>query len=485
MIEQRSSYAEIFRILRMAGAGQRTAPTSHPLSLEDKSPRPGSHRLPVWKRPDQARIARPSCRIALLVVACAGFIALATTSRAQSGGTDSVMSLDQVVKEAREKNPSLRSLYSMWDALKERPAQERALPNPMFSYRGMNKAGDGFPLGKEEKYFELEQEFPWFGKRGLRGQIAFKEAEAMGYEYQTMAQDVILMVKETYFDLFSIQSSLAITRNQEALLRQIETVALTKFEVGEVTQQDVLKAQSEISMLQVQLYDLEQQEATLKAKLNQLLNRPTQSPLAIAISEPPQELNFSLEDLFGYARESRPEISRARIDIERGEAQRKLMNKEFWPDYRLGLEYRTLRGMDNLLMFQLSVDLPLWRGKYKAGVREATKMVESARLALEASERQTSTDVQSAYFRAQSAQRTHALYKNSLIPQAGARFSASEAGYRTGRVGFLELLESERFLLDTRVAAAMAESQLGMALARLERATGLELMSGAFPGQRP
>jgi hypothetical protein len=49
----------------------------------------------------------------------------------------------------------------------------------------------------------------------------------------------------------------------------------------------------------------------------------------------------------------------------------------------------------------------------------------------------------------------------------------------------MELLESERFLLDTRVAAAMAEGQLGMALARLERATGLDLMSGPFPGQRP
>jgi cobalt-zinc-cadmium efflux system outer membrane protein len=112
-------------------------------------------------------------------------------------------------------------------------------------------------------------------------------------------------------------------------------------------------------------------------------------------------------------------------------------------------------------------------------------MVESAKFSLEAAERQTAADVQAAFFRLQSAQRTFDLYDKSIITQAEARFDASEAGYRTGRVGFLELLESERFLLDTRVAAAMAEGQLGMALARLERATGLDLMSGSPSNQRP
>ena len=55
------------------------------------------------------------------------------------------------------------------------------------------------------------------------------------------------------------------------------------------------------------------------------------------------------------------------------------------------------------------------------------------------------------------------------------RFSASEAGYRTGKTDFLDLLESERFLLNARVMAAMAEGNVGMELARLERAVGTEL----------
>ena len=61
-----------------------------------------------------------------------------------------------------------------------------------------------------------------------------------------------------------------------------------------------------------------------------------------------------------------------------------------------------------------------------------------------------------------------------MIPQAEARFKASDAAYRTGKGDFLDLLESERFLLNARTLAAMAEGNLGMQLARLERAAGTD-----------
>jgi outer membrane protein TolC len=83
--------------------------------------------------------------------------------------------------------------------------------------------------------------------------------------------------------------------------------------------------------------------------------------------------------------------------------------------------------------------------------------------------------VQDAQFKLLTAQRTLALYRDALVPQAEARFEASEAGYRTGKVDFLDLLESERFLLNARVMIAMAEGNIGVQHARLERAVGTEL----------
>jgi outer membrane protein TolC len=118
------------------------------------------------------------------------------------------------------------------------------------------------------------------------------------------------------------------------------------------------------------------------------------------------------------------------------------------------------------------VELPFWNAKNRAGVREAERMRASGLAAREDAERQNAFDVQDAAFQLQTARRSLALYRTELIPQAAARLSASEAGYRTGKVDFMDLLESERFLLDAKVMAVMTEGAAGMQAARLERATG-------------
>jgi len=220
------------------------------------------------------------------------------------------------------------------------------------------------------------------------------------------------------------------------------------------------------------LLELQQQESTLKAKLNLLMNQPTDSPLGLAVTAPAADTNSDTTKLLSIAEKGRPEIEGARQDLARSRYERNLMKKEFFPDYRLGVEYRNFETGDNMVMFTVGLDLPIWLSKNRAALREADKKLESSQATLEAARQQTSFDVHDASYKVLTAQRTVELYTTALIPQAEARFSASEAGYHTGKVGFLELLESERFLLNARVMAVVAEGNLGMQMARLERAVG-------------
>lgn len=419
--------------------------------------------------------------ILALVMMLAGGARVASGAGSSEGpGTDSLLplTLDYVVDTALRANAQLRSMRARYEAMQERPIQERALPNPMLQYGSMDMVKQGSWPNTNEKRFMLSQEFPWFGKLGLRGEVATKEAEAMQREYDAMVREVIMMVKESYFDLYAVQRALAITRAEQDVLEQMQKIAETKYGVGEVMQQDVLKAQAEISMLQQRLYELEQEEVVLKAKLNLFLNRRADSPLGFAVTEPQREFEVKAEELFSLAERERPEIKQARANIQRNQAERNLMRREFFPDYRLGLEYRSFRTGDNMVMFTLGFDLPIWRAKYSAGVRESEKMIESSQAGLEAAQREAAFDVQDAYFKLLTARRTLELYQTALVPQAEARFEASEAGYRTGKVDFLDLLESERFLLSTRVMAVMAEGNIGMQLGRLERAVGTDLKPG-------
>jgi outer membrane protein TolC len=188
------------------------------------------------------------------------------------------------------------------------------------------------------------------------------------------------------------------------------------------------------------------------------------------------------DTLSALAATNRPEIRAAQAQVERYELEKRLMAKEYLPDYKLGLEYRDIGNSDDMLMFSLSFDLPIWRSKYSAGVREAEQMRASSLAAREGAERRSANDVQDASFKLQTARRTLSLYRNELIPQAEARFNASEAGYRTGQIDFMDLLESERFRLEARMMAAMAEGAVGMQSARLERAVGIALPPGGSEG---
>lgn len=433
-----------------------------------------------------ARDLQPRRRRALTRGAAIFLVALAwgglQSVRAQEQVAGTNLTLNEVVDLALRDNPQLQSLRTRWEAMRERPLQQRALPNPMFTYSGMDKASGGNFPDTEERRFMVQQEFPWFGKRGLRGGIAEKDAETMQREFDAMTLDVIMMVKESYFDLYAVQRVIVITRVEEDTLRRIAKIAETMYATGERTQVDVLKARTEITMLKQKLLELQAQATTLQAKLNTLLNRRADAALGVAGTPPQTEFTGTIEQLFALAVTNRPEVQSAQAQIERYELEKQLMAKEYLPDYKLGLEYRNITDSDNMLMFTVSVDLPIWQAKYRAEAREAANMLASSQAAREAAERQTALDVQDTHFKLLTAHRSLDLYKTELIPQSEARFSASEAGYRTGKVDFMDLLESERFLLNARVMAAMAEGTLGMQAARLERAIGKISQSGAMSG---
>jgi len=410
---------------------------------------------------------------------CATALILGTvTGYSQEAQSETNVILAAAVQQAVSGNPQLASLRAKWEAMLERPAQAKALPNPMLTYGGMDMADGGRWPDTSEKRVMVQQEFPWFGKRALREGVAAKEAESMQRELETMTRDVVMMVKESFYDLHAVRRVITVTREEEAVLGRMVKIAETRYASGSGSQADMIKAQTEITMLKQRLLELHAQENTVKARLNTLLNRRADEPVGTLARPPAVGVPVEAAKLFADAARSRPEVLAAQAQIERYGLEKKLMEKEYLPDYKLGLEYRDIQSEDNMLMFTVSVELPIWQSKYKAAVREAERMQASSQAAREAAERQSAFDVQDAHFKLLTAQRTLDMYRTELVPQAEARFNASEAGYRAGKVDFLDLLESERFLLNTKVMTAMSEGAAGMQAARLERAVGVDMTAG-------
>lgn len=383
------------------------------------------------------------------------------------------ISLDQAVSEALARNVRLTALASVRDALKERPQQAAGFSNPMLTYRGMDATESGRFPDTGEKRFEIEQSLPGYGKRALREETALKDVAVTELELSVQMLEVVRMVREAAFELQAVQEAASVAREEEGVLAGMAKAVEARYVTGETTQGDVIKAGTEITLLKQRLSELDGRKKTLTARLMLLLNRNNDNPLERIVAclvpgGPVPDVKSSV----ALALTARPEVRAARLKTERGDLQRRLAAREGWPDYRVGLEYRAVERQDDMVMFMVGVELPIWRGKNHAALGEAAKMVSASEAELESVRRQVELEVQEACYRMETARRSVELYERELLSQAAVRVQSSEAGYRAGRGTLSEWLESERFKLDVRTRAAMARSELGTAWAALERAVG-------------
>src|SRR5262245_7786113 len=117
------------------------------------------------------------------------------------------LTLDWLMQEALSRNPEIRAEMREGDAKRARAPQAGALPDPIVMF-GQNNEGNVIPfttLGKfdfSEVYLGFTQEFPLFGKRGLRERVASSEADAQWWEYDFARKQVIANLKAAYYDLY-------------------------------------------------------------------------------------------------------------------------------------------------------------------------------------------------------------------------------------------------------------------------------------------
>jgi outer membrane protein TolC len=124
----------------------------------------------------------------------------------------------------------------------------------------------------------------------------------------------------------------------------------------------------------------------------------------------------------------------------------------------------------------LSINVPIFqKRKYDAGVREANARLKSSKRAYKNRENMTLFGVKDFHFKVQTAERLVKLYRDSIIPQAEQSLKAAEVGYQAGQVDFLNLIDSQRVLLDFNLAFYRAVADFGINIAGLERVVGVEL----------
>jgi cobalt-zinc-cadmium efflux system outer membrane protein len=386
--------------------------------------------------------------------------------------------LQDLIQEALARNPELVAARKQWEAATNRITQARSLDDPILSLQLWNFPQNFNVMQTQNNIFGLGQNLPFPGKLALKGEVASRSAEMTEQAVRAKERELVARTKQAYYDLFLAQKGVQIHHEQVDLVRQFVAIANARFRGGMGSQADVLKAQVELSLLLQHLPVVEQRRKTTEAMLNTLLDRDPTSPLDMA-QEPVQlPLEESADNLHRLALHDRPELKAAELDVQRSEQSRALAHRQYYPDFNVAFQrFQNYQAPDGFgAYFAMSIPFAFWtKPKYDAGVQEAAAAVSVAQAQQHTLENMTRFQINDLLAKVRATDQVATLYRTTILPQAEQSLESARVGYRAGKGGFLDLIDTQRAWRKFQLEYFQALVDRQYRLAELEQVVGVSL----------
>ncbi|MBI3599546.1 MAG: TolC family protein [Nitrospinae bacterium] len=386
------------------------------------------------------------------------------------------LDLQQLIDEAVKNNPELISAKYRVNAFKEVPSQMGTLADPKIEIGLLKVPMNTLSANEPMKEITVMQSLPYPGKLSLKSEMAQREAEAAEEEYKDMEIKLIQMVKDAYYDLYFIYKAVEITERNKLALQDFVKIAEAKYSVGMGLQQDVLKAQVELSKTIDELIRFERERQSAEARLNILMNRLPQSLLGKPGDIKKNEFRFTIEELQSTSVENRPLLKGLEKMIERYKAAYNLAKLEYYPDFDVGLSLGQEKNNMNSVSGKFSLNIPLWyKTKQDKKVVEESYNINSAKERYNAAKNDIFLKIKEIMAEEEKGRRLIELFLSGIIPQATQSLSFALAGYQVNKVDFLTLLDNQITLFNYQVQYERVLSDYERKLAELEAVVGKRL----------
>ena len=411
-----------------------------------------------------------------IVVAAALFIGLTS-----NGGLRAVEPTDlgALLAEAESNHPELKVWTARREAAAQVPSQMEALPDPLLTAAYTNESFDSLTLGSSPDSslaFLWTQDVPYPGKRRLAGEVARGAITTAERELEAARVRIRSRVKRFYFDLYRIDRAKEVLEETRKVFISFVASTRARYESGEGTLENVLKAQTEVTGIEADL------------AMNRQERRGTEAALAAAVGR-------IADGSFGPARDIPPIVPPDRAAVEaqavaaspeirvleamaNTETRRlDLARKNEKPDLMYGVGYSNRGGLDPMIMGMVGVRLPLYRGRKQAqAVAQTEYEVEAAQRDVDRGRLDITARVGEQFAQLERALSLAPLYAEGLIPQARSTLDAAAGSYAAGKTDFLALQDDALKVLRYELEYERQRVDALQALTSLEELTGTELI---------
>lgn len=394
------------------------------------------------------------------------------------------LSLQQAEHMALERDAMQENFAAQASAWREQAVAESALPDPRLKLGVVSLPTDTWRRDQEpmtQMQVGIQQMFPRGDSLAQRSAQADARAQAGDMRARDRAWQVRREVRQVWLDVYYREQAIALVRQNIAEFRQLEEVIKSQYAAGRQQQQDLLRAQLELGLLEDRLAELHTRADVARSQLARWVGEPAGThtlPSNLPEFTAPPPLSDIQQRLAQH-----PALSIEAAQIRESEHGMALARQAYKPEWMLDLTYGFRDGNNpdgseraDFVSAMVVLDLPLFTGNLQDRQVAASRQRHQAALhAREERVRELQRDMMAEYANWQRLSQRHTSYIRELMPIARENQDAALHAYRSRRGDFNTLMRARITTLDTQLQA------LRLSIERLQSQARLRYLTGEAP----
>lgn len=384
--------------------------------------------------------------------------------------------LDMAIEMAMKNNPRVLAAEKEVDAARGRSWTTWWLPDPAFTAE-FEEIPDGQGLGSfGERRLAVTQSIDFPTNIFFKKKLAGNDVNTTRMQLAQTELEVRADVKQAYYDLLAKRDQMNLARENLQLAQEFLDKAQTRYDVGEAPWLEVVRAKVAVAQAENELAQAQSEVEAAQAALNALLARPAEAPVNAADTLAYRSFDLSLPELKQQAFARHPRLRAEDYQVGMAQQVRNLAWGSFLPDIEFSAFSQNIDGNSDLYGVEFGFSVPLWfLFRQRGNIQEAGGLLNAAEYRRQNEKHLLDADIESAYAAVQSRRQQVEKYLDTLLKQADEVYRIALRSYEEGKVGYLQFLEAQQTLIEIRRGYIRALANYQVAVAELERATGIEI----------
>ena len=362
-----------------------------------------------------------------------------------------VLNLGDVFALTLMRNPTLSAFSYEIRAQEAFALQSNLLPNPELGVTVEEFGGTGATRGFNgaETTIEVSQLIELAGKRAKRTKVAKFDTELAEWDYKSKRLDLFSGAVKAFIEVLAAQKRIELAQELNKLAEEVKYAVSQRVTAGKEPPLEETKAEVSLSASQIALDNFRRTLDISRVKLASFWgsSNPRFSELKGDIYD--IQMHGTLEE-FAAKIASNPDIARWRTEMNQKRASVALEKAKAVPDITVlaGTKYLAEPG-DTAFVVGVAIPIPIF-DRNQGNISAARARLNKARELARESDVSVRSGLVEAYTSMLSAYEQAVNLKNKIIPASQQAFDAASEGYKEGKFGYLDLLDSQRTLFQAR-----------------------------------